>query len=372
MIKQLKNPIDVSTPLGDATAIMIIDYSLDCNTVWVCRMPGGEVKHFYSDDIRIYDNPMNGKGWDIDKDWFEKLQIDKVFNKKAGDDIVNKLPANAKRNTDFLKKDLPVYYEVGDYVMRTNKKVGDLDDVLEYLRTNLLFKSDKPFIDRVVTIETGTLGLIFLDEFVQQKIIDLTPAYTSAIRKNVISRKTELNFYVEPFGMIEVKYDQGLDELCIDDGRRHKGLPLSSAMLKATEGDKELITFYAVVKEDSCKLTEPKSKDNEYKPLPDCTYIAQSKIHGFGIFAKSNINFNNYIGETHWVDKDNYTKDGFIRTPLGGFINHSRNPNCHLVKSHTEKFYVLWAKRDIKFGEELTIDYSINVCGNIYKHCTWI
>jgi hypothetical protein len=28
-------------------------------------MPKGEVKHFYSDDIVIYDNPMNGSGWDI-------------------------------------------------------------------------------------------------------------------------------------------------------------------------------------------------------------------------------------------------------------------------------------------------------------------
>ena len=372
MIHQLNPTIDVSTPLGDATAIMIIDYGLDVNSVFMCRMPGGEPKHFYSDQIRIYDNPMNGKGFDVDKDWFEKLdqkfkgQVDKIFNKQAGDDIVHKIPANAKRNTDFLKKDLPIYYEVGNYVMRTNKKVGYLYDVFEYLKNNI---AGEMYSDtRVIRIETGSLGLIFLNEYVQGKTIDIPSSWTSGTRQNVISPEYKLTFYMDPFGRVEVKYDPELDKLCIDDGRKHKGLPMSSAMLKVMEGDKELITFYAVVKEDSCKLTETK----EYKPLPDCTYIDQSKIHGFGIFAKSNININWYIGETHWIDKENMTKDGFIRTPLGGFLNHSRNPNCHLVKSNTEKYYALWAKRDITFGEELTIDYSINDCGKIYKHCTWI
>jgi hypothetical protein len=66
MMLQLNPTIDVKTPLGDAEAIFIIDYGVNVNTVWVCRMKGGEVKHFYSDDIRIYDNPMNGNGWDIE------------------------------------------------------------------------------------------------------------------------------------------------------------------------------------------------------------------------------------------------------------------------------------------------------------------
>ena len=79
---QLNPTIDVHTPLGDGEAFFIVDYGVNVNTVWVVRLPGGEVKHFYSDDIRIYDNPMNGKGWDV----------------------ITKLPANAKRNTDFLNK----------------------------------------------------------------------------------------------------------------------------------------------------------------------------------------------------------------------------------------------------------------------------
>ena len=62
MILQLNPTIDVHTPLGYCEAIFIIDYGVNVNTVWVCRMAGGEVKHFYSDDIRIYDNPMNEIG----------------------------------------------------------------------------------------------------------------------------------------------------------------------------------------------------------------------------------------------------------------------------------------------------------------------
>lgn len=71
MIYQLPIPIDVATKLGDGTCIMIIDYGIDLNSVWVVRFPGGEVKNLLSDDIRVYGNPMYGNGWDvvIPKEW---------------------------------------------------------------------------------------------------------------------------------------------------------------------------------------------------------------------------------------------------------------------------------------------------------------
>ena len=68
-IHELNNPIDVKTPHGDGQAIIMIDYGINVNTVWVVRLyGGGKVKHYYSDDIRIYDNPMNGCGWDVEMD----------------------------------------------------------------------------------------------------------------------------------------------------------------------------------------------------------------------------------------------------------------------------------------------------------------
>lgn len=66
VIHELKNPIDVKTPHGDGQAIILIDYGLNVNMVWMVRLKGGHVKHYYSDDIRIYDNPMNGNGWDVE------------------------------------------------------------------------------------------------------------------------------------------------------------------------------------------------------------------------------------------------------------------------------------------------------------------
>ena len=86
MIYQLPNPIDVSTPLGDCTALFIIDYGIDTNTVWLCRMSGGSVKHFLSDDIKVYGNPMYGNGWDI------------------SGKPTNRWGKGAKRNMDFIKK----------------------------------------------------------------------------------------------------------------------------------------------------------------------------------------------------------------------------------------------------------------------------
>lgn len=65
MMHEFRSPIAVHTPLGDGDALLLIDYGIDVNTVWVVRLAGGIVKHFLSDDIRIWGNPMNGNGWDV-------------------------------------------------------------------------------------------------------------------------------------------------------------------------------------------------------------------------------------------------------------------------------------------------------------------
>jgi hypothetical protein len=41
MMLQLNPTIDVQTPLGDGEAFFIVDYGVNVNTVWVCRMAGG-------------------------------------------------------------------------------------------------------------------------------------------------------------------------------------------------------------------------------------------------------------------------------------------------------------------------------------------
>ena len=54
-----------------------------------------------------------------------------------------------------------------------------------------------------------------------------------------------------------------------------------------------------------------------------------------------------------------------IRTPLGGFVNHSDNPNCVKIRGvlglkDVEQYnkYFLYTIRDIKAWEELTCKYT--------------
>ena len=54
---QLNPQIFVHTPLGEGMAFIVIDYGLFVNSCWVIRLSNGEVKHFDSNDIRIYGNP---------------------------------------------------------------------------------------------------------------------------------------------------------------------------------------------------------------------------------------------------------------------------------------------------------------------------
>ena len=99
-----------------------------------------------------------------------------------------------------------------------------------------------------------------------------------------------------------------------------------------------------------------------YKPLPESLTIKQSGIDGLGLFAKEGIAQGTNLGMTHI--KLNET---IMRTPLGGFINHSNIDNCVKVEllmtdEKNVKFeYKKWnlvTLRDIKEGEELTVRYT--------------
>lgn len=135
-----------------------------------------------------------------------------------------------------------------------------------------------------------------------------------------------------------------------------------------------------------------------YKPLPDNLTIKESPIHGLGLFAKEDIEYgyrrnpdkpNQMILPTHFGPSHvaiTYQFENtiepevieFVRTPLGGFINHSKTPNLRLLEYDyyppNYKMYYLSVERDIKAGEELTLDYSRSFCGltDEYKDEEWI
>ena len=128
-----------------------------------------------------------------------------------------------------------------------------------------------------------------------------------------------------------------------------------------------------------------------YKPLPNFLTIKKSPIEGLGLYATEDIKVNSFIGLTHIQDKD--FDNGYIRTPLGGFYNHSNKPNVRRVvadklpklksgdqidealdiskipdgKANRENLYpkvegkymFIVSIRDIKSGEELNANYNL-------------
>ena len=60
-----------------------------------------------------------------------------------------------------------------------------------------------------------------------------------------------------------------------------------------------------------------------YKPLPDYVTIKKSPLHGLGLFAPDYIPSGTELGVIMILDGSD-----FIRTPLGGFGNHSESPTC--------------------------------------------
>ena len=105
-----------------------------------------------------------------------------------------------------------------------------------------------------------------------------------------------------------------------------------------------------------------------YKPLPDSVIVKDSPIHGYGLFAIDNILYGTDLGISHIFAVG--FKDNHIRTPLGGFINHSDTPNCEKVRCHddsTLNYYNLYTIKDIKSGEELTVAYTIYTVNKTFK-----
>jgi SET domain-containing protein len=72
-----------------------------------------------------------------------------------------------------------------------------------------------------------------------------------------------------------------------------------------------------------------------------------------GLLATEDISMNTKLGISHV--KDDRFENEYIRTPLGGFVNHSDNPNCEFYKDGD--YIMLRTIRNINIGHELTAEY---------------
>ena len=94
-----------------------------------------------------------------------------------------------------------------------------------------------------------------------------------------------------------------------------------------------------------------------YQPLPSGLTIADSRIAGQGLFTTRRLVMGTALGISH------YRIDGeYIRTPLGGFINHSETPNCERSQVRIRPGFDRWniiVTEDIEEGDELTLKYKL-------------
>tara|TARA_R100000152_G_C6732667_1_gene157142 strand:+ start:526 stop:867 length:342 start_codon:yes stop_codon:yes gene_type:complete len=113
-------------------------------------------------------------------------------------------------------------------------------------------------------------------------------------------------------------------------------------------------------------MEKNRCKTKAYKPLPDFLMIGPSDIHGAGILAKEDIPAEVDLGISHIYDS-NFQHD-YIRTPLGGFINHSDDPNCELIEDSDDTYKRLKTIKKIEQGKELTLKYSLyDICDYLDK-----
>ena len=132
-----------------------------------------------------------------------------------------------------------------------------------------------------------------------------------------------------------------------------------------------------------------------YRPLPKQLTIKKSPIEGLGLYAEEDIKKHSFIGVTHVRDEQFENK--YIRTPIGGFYNHSNEPNVirmvsdilpklkfgdladpkkntreekdkntsledafyHLQEKSDAKYMFLITIKDIKAGDEITANYNL-------------
>jgi|TARA_B100001146_G_C16075170_1_gene388197 hypothetical protein len=110
--------------------------------------------------------------------------------------------------------------------------------------------------------------------------------------------------------------------------------------------------------------------EGSYMPLPSSLRIGDSDVHGQGLFAKEDIPQGTDLGLCHifvmhdWDGKE-WGSKYWERTPLGGFINHSDDPNIHVdVEGPRANFFTI---KNITAGQELFCKYEKGTLERIGK-----
>lgn len=102
-----------------------------------------------------------------------------------------------------------------------------------------------------------------------------------------------------------------------------------------------------------------------YRPLPPEVTIGKSPIEGLGVIAIVDIQEGEFLGISHVYDDSGNFQDNYVRTPLGGFLNHSDSENAKIIT--LGNYRLLKVIEDISEGQEVTVNYSKSDCGKSYS-----
>lgn len=109
-----------------------------------------------------------------------------------------------------------------------------------------------------------------------------------------------------------------------------------------------------------------------YRPLQPGLTIEKDVFDELKIVTKFKILKGSTLGVSHIKLPTNE----LVRCEMGGFINTSETPNCALIETKRNDIiteYVLTTIRDIKAGEEITLNYTKELCGlTDYKDEKWL
>ena len=99
-----------------------------------------------------------------------------------------------------------------------------------------------------------------------------------------------------------------------------------------------------------------------YKPLPNGLTIKQSTVDGLGLFTTKEFRKATVLGISHI--RNEHFEQGFIRTPLGAFYNHTSNEdiaNCKTIEGYWYDIFVLYliTTKSLNVDEEILVQYTM-------------
>lgn len=98
----------------------------------------------------------------------------------------------------------------------------------------------------------------------------------------------------------------------------------------------------------------------EISPLSDKVRISKSKIHGKGVICSIYIEATELICRAFMrIDTTGVDDNDWDLSDIAHAINHSNSPNVKLINNSDKTRYAFMAIKNIKKGEELTVDYNV-------------